>query len=80
MVTLDRTPPADTAETLRNEQRERLGNAIEATVKRLAPALAALDPESLAALLSVELVRCVESVQGEHLRRLAELAGPGAVA
>ena len=64
--------PADAAMALRAEMRERLACALEAMVKRLAPALVGLPPESLAALLTVELVRLVETVQDEGLRRLAE--------
>ena len=64
--------PADAAMALRAEMRERLHNALEAMVKRLAPDLTGLDPAALAAILSIELVRIVEGVQDEGLRRLAE--------
>lgn len=66
--------PIDAATMLRSEQRERLAQALEALVTRLAPDLARLDVDSLAAILSVELVRVVEGVQAEALHELAEIA------
>jgi hypothetical protein len=41
---------------------------------RLSPDIERLETDSMAALLAVELVRCVESVQAETLHELAELA------
>ena len=69
--------PIETASQLRSEMRERTGQAIEAMLKRLGPSLARLDAESLAAILTCELVRVVEHVEHEHLSRLAELATVG---
>lgn len=69
--------PLETASQLRSEMRERTQQAVEALVKRLGPSLERLDVDSLAALLTVELVRVVEGVEHEHLGRLAEIAHPG---
>ena len=69
--------PLDTATQLRSEMRQRTQQAIEALLKRLAPDLERLEADDLAAILTVELVRCVEDAQGEALRELAELAQAG---
>ena len=68
------TSPLDSSTTLRAEMRERLQCALEAMTKRLAPDLARLAPDDMAAVLAVELTRLVDAVEAEHLHRLAELA------
>ena len=73
MTTATASTPLESATTLRAEMRERTAQAIEAMLKRLAPHLAGLDPDTLATVLCVELVRLVGGVQDEGLRQIAEL-------
>ena len=71
------TSPIESASQLRAEMRERTAQAVEALVKRIGPHLVALDADSMAQVLTCELVRVVEHVEHEHLARLAEIAQPG---
>jgi hypothetical protein len=69
--------PIDLATTLRSEMAEHMRNAIEAALFQLAPHLVGLNADSLAVILSEELLAVVQTVQDEHLHQLAEIAtGP----
>lgn len=66
--------PIDAAAMLRSEMRERLACSVEAMLTYLRPTIPGLTVEATVALMSMELLHVVETVNGEHLGRLAELA------
>jgi hypothetical protein len=53
---------------------DHMRNAIEAALFQLAPHLVGLSADALAVILSEELLAVVETVQAEHLHKLAALA------